>query len=169
MRSPGVVSLLLCLGLAGCTSSSGIDDLMPRPSMEMTSSIARPDGPVSATRVARLGRSPSRDSSDKPEGLGPAPALLEPETPPAAVLPDEVPVVEAALVAPERPSAPASAFKRGIIHERRFRDAKPINFGRRSPRHLAVHGVDVSRWQGDIDWAKLRGQGANFVYIKAAW
>ena len=30
-----------------------------------------------------------------------------------------------------------------------------------------MHGVDVSRWQGDIDWQKLRGQGANFVYIKA--
>ena len=48
-----------------------------------------------------------------------------------------------------------------------FRDAKPINFGKASPRKLAVHGVDVSRWQGDIDWRKLRGQGANFVYIKA--
>jgi lysozyme len=30
-----------------------------------------------------------------------------------------------------------------------------------------VHGVDVSRWQGDIDWEKLRTQGANFAYIKA--
>ncbi len=32
---------------------------------------------------------------------------------------------------------------------------------------LAVHGVDVSRWQGDIDWPKLRTQGANFADIKA--
>ncbi|PDQ19565.1 muramidase, partial [Mesorhizobium sanjuanii] len=49
-----------------------------------------------------------------------------------------------------------------------FRDAKPINFGRgASPRHLAVHGVDVSRWQGDVNWNKLRAQGANFAYIKA--
>ena len=32
---------------------------------------------------------------------------------------------------------------------------------------MAVHGVDVSRWQGDIDWPKLRSQGANFAYIKA--
>ena len=44
---------------------------------------------------------------------------------------------------------------------------KPINFGSASPRKLAVHGVDVSRWQGEIDWAKLRTQGANFAYIKA--
>ncbi len=49
-----------------------------------------------------------------------------------------------------------------------FRDAKPINFGRgASPRHLAVHGVDVSRWQGNVNWGKLRAQGANFAYIKA--
>ena len=48
-----------------------------------------------------------------------------------------------------------------------FRDAKPINFGRVKPKHYAVHGVDVSRWQGDIDWVKLRGQGANFAFIKA--
>ena len=41
------------------------------------------------------------------------------------------------------------------------------NFTISSPKQLAVHGVDVSRWQGNIDWAKLRGQGANFVYIKA--
>jgi lysozyme len=27
--------------------------------------------------------------------------------------------------------------------------------------------VDVSRWQGDIDWATLRKNGANFAYIKA--
>ncbi|OWK18476.1 muramidase [Mesorhizobium amorphae CCBAU 01583] len=50
----------------------------------------------------------------------------------------------------------------------RFPDAKPINFGRgASPRHLAVHGVDVSRWQGNVNWGKLRAQGANFAYIKA--
>ncbi|WP_266096794.1 GH25 family lysozyme, partial [Acinetobacter baumannii] len=53
------------------------------------------------------------------------------------------------------------------VHSRRFRDAKPINFGAASPRRLAVHGVDVSRWQGEIDWVKLRSQGANFAYIKA--
>jgi lysozyme len=55
----------------------------------------------------------------------------------------------------------------GSIMRYGFRDAKPINFGRSSPRHLAVHGVDVSRWQGDVNWGKLRAQGANFAYIKA--
>ena len=72
-----------------------------------------------------------------------------------------------ALVAPERPKAADAAYANIVINERRFRDAKPINFGKASPKQLAVHGVDISRWQGDIDWQKLRGQGANFVYIKA--
>ncbi|MGL4199660.1 MAG: glycoside hydrolase family 25 protein, partial [Allorhizobium sp.] len=49
----------------------------------------------------------------------------------------------------------------------RFSDAKPMNFGKVKPKHHAVHGVDVSRWQGNIDWATLRSQGANFAYIKA--
>lgn len=54
------------------------------------------------------------------------------------------------------------------IYSEHFRDAKPVNFGRRhSPKHYQVHGVDVSRWQGDIDWGTLRKHGANFAYIKA--
>ncbi len=53
------------------------------------------------------------------------------------------------------------------VYRKRFSDAKPINFGRVQPRSHAVHGVDVSRWQGNIDWPKLRTQGANFAFIKA--
>ena len=53
------------------------------------------------------------------------------------------------------------------IHSSSFGDAKPVSFGHRSPEPLPVHGVDVSRWQGEIDWATLRAQGANFAFIKA--
>ena len=63
-----------------------------------------------------------------------------------------------ALVATERPAADA-AYANIVINERRFRDAKPINFGKASPQQLAVHGVDVSRWQGDIDWAEAARAG----------
>lgn len=61
----------------------------------------------------------------------------------------------------------ASHREQSKVYSPCFRDAKPINFGRSSPRKLAVHGVDVSRWQGDINWVRLRTQGANFAYIKA--
>ena len=73
-------------------------------------------------------------------------------------------MAQTAMVVPEMPAISRSDSQ---IYGHRFRDAKPINFGRSSPRKLAVHGVDVSRWQGDIDWDRLRTQGANFAYIKA--
>jgi lysozyme len=31
----------------------------------------------------------------------------------------------------------------------------------------AVHGIDISRWQGEIDWAAVKGAGTRFVYMKA--
>lgn len=30
-----------------------------------------------------------------------------------------------------------------------------------------IHGIDISRWQGDIDWTAVRGAGTRFVYMKA--
>jgi len=32
---------------------------------------------------------------------------------------------------------------------------------------LPVHGIDVSRWQGRIDWASVRAAGTQFAFIKA--
>jgi len=72
-----------------------------------------------------------------------------------------------AMQMPANPTAGAVSKTRSRIYGHQFRDAKPINFGKVQPKHYAVHGVDVSRWQGDIDWVKLRTQGANFAYIKA--
>ena len=153
MRLRVAFSILACLGIAGCTSSSGIDDFVPRPSNEITSSIDRPDAPQPPEDVTVAAAEESY--ADQPL----------PEAKPEAT--QELPAETVALVAPDKPAAGAAVLEGQTIHPRRFRDAKPINFGKASPKHLAVHGVDVSRWQGDIDWQKLRGQGANFVYIKA--
>ena len=32
---------------------------------------------------------------------------------------------------------------------------------------LPIHGIDVSRWQGKIDWALVRAAGTQFAFIKA--
>jgi hypothetical protein len=32
---------------------------------------------------------------------------------------------------------------------------------------LPIHGIDVSRWQGKIDWASVRAAGTQFAFIKA--
>ncbi|MBZ9882531.1 glycoside hydrolase family 25 protein [Mesorhizobium sp. CA10] len=189
--------VLASLCLAGCSSTSGVDALqMPsnettssvvRPSAPVskgartavaertveTASMSgaariKPPAPLLGEGNASPGDENSRlgDEHSRPFGL----AEEETVNFPAADLPDSVepPVQEAALVSPpKRLSRAAPAMLAGPVTRYAFRDAKPINFGRSSPRHLAVHGVDVSRWQGNINWGKLRAQGANFAYIKA--
>jgi len=163
-----LASVALCaVVMAGCSSTSGIDSLgldRLKPSKETTSSIPRPEAPV--------------DVAGEPERIVPlteevaamadvgAPAFK----PNALVGGREARAADAAekvaLAKPDKPAAITAAMG-GRVQRHRFRDAKPINFGKVSPKDYAVHGVDVSRWQGEIDWHTLRSQGANFVYIKA--
>ena len=46
-------------------------------------------------------------------------------------------------------------------------DSAPHDWGGRHPYGHAVHGIDVSRWQGDIDWNSVRNAGISFAFIKA--
>ncbi|RUW87997.1 muramidase, partial [Mesorhizobium sp. M8A.F.Ca.ET.059.01.1.1] len=174
MRLSGVISFVIAsLCLAGCSSTSGMDALdMQKPSNETTSSVVRPSAPIASVPMARANAPRKRvevasaDDTARPFGL----AEEETVAFPAPELPDsaEPPIEEAALVSPPKLlSRAAPPMLAGPVTRYGFRDAKPINFGRSSPRHLAVHGVDVSRWQGDVNWEKLRAQGANFAYIKA--
>ena len=57
-----------------------------------------------------------------------------------------------------------SAFEIGTT---RFLDREPIAFRTPSPQSFAVHGVDVAKWQGDIDWRLLKATGVSFAFIKA--
>ena len=151
MRSPSVIiPFLMSLSLAGCTSSSGLDLLqVPGWSTETTNSVAGPVPPADVEPAIEAERTVAMAVPRPVQGL-------------------EGPVEPNALLAPSKPATailkPAAKVE---VHRHRFRDAKPINFGSASPRRMAVHGVDVSRWQGEIDWPKLRSQGANFAYIKA--
>ncbi len=160
--------LLACLALAGCTSSSRMDEILtPGPSPETTSSIGRPNAPVPPAVIGAAGPQGARTPVEMAALVSPpaVPEALEAAAPvPDAPVPAARPAV---FTVPEKPAAGAAPYARGQIYSRRFRDAKPINFGHSSPRALPVHGVDVSRWQGEIDWPKLRSQGANFAYIKA--
>ena len=49
----------------------------------------------------------------------------------------------------------------------KFADSDPQDFGSVSPSDYPVHGVDVSRYQGDVDWKKARDHGVSFAFIKA--
>ncbi len=163
MRFPGMSAIVpICMVLAGCSSTSdGLDELVARPSLETTSSITPP---VDVTPPAPVPPAPVAQPQQQEMALVTPVAAPVMPAPPVRV-PEPRPKVESvAFVVPEKPSGPV---ERSRVYSRRFRDAKPINFGRASPKALPVHGVDVSRWQGEIDWEKLRSQGANFAYIKA--
>nr|WP_316655030.1 GH25 family lysozyme [uncultured Gellertiella sp.] len=48
-----------------------------------------------------------------------------------------------------------------------FKDTDPQDFGAMSPRRHAIHGIDISKWQGDIDWWRVKKSGVSFAFIKA--
>ncbi|MCV6596509.1 MAG: glycoside hydrolase family 25 protein [Mangrovicoccus sp.] len=58
-------------------------------------------------------------------------------------------------------SAPASA------HFPKFGDSAPHEWDGRSPDYYPIHGIDVSRWQGEIDWHRVAHSGVSFAFIKA--
>lgn len=48
-----------------------------------------------------------------------------------------------------------------------FSEADPHDWQGGDPAHYPVHGIDVSRWQGAIDWPTARANGVNFAFLKA--
>lgn len=48
-----------------------------------------------------------------------------------------------------------------------FGDADPHPWDGRAPQTYAVHGIDISRWQGMVDWPTARANGVNFAFLKA--
>src|SRR5687767_7447275 len=93
-----VLFVLAGLFLAGCTSKSALDGLLP--SLETTSSIARPDAAVPAAAAG----------PDEPAAVA---GVAEREEYPAAAI---------AMLPQARPAV-ASARAAGVIQQRRFRDA----------------------------------------------
>lgn len=49
----------------------------------------------------------------------------------------------------------------------RFADADPHPWDRKPPWSYPIHGLDVSRFQGEIDWRKVRASGIEFAFLKA--
>ena len=186
MRIISALPLLAALALSACNTSSRVDALdVARPSQELTSSVRAPMPPAEIGRDYATPPAAIEPLSAAPEAQMAALEPVEPvfqetaeaprlqKAPRAAVevsmLPEEPDAsAELALAAPQTIARkPAFQQQSGMVHGPRFRDAKPIRFGRVSPKHYAVHGVDVSRWQGNINWAVLKKNGANFAYIKA--
>lgn len=49
----------------------------------------------------------------------------------------------------------------------RYGDSAPVDFGKRHPDRYPVHGIDVSKWQGEINWNEVRRAGIAFAFMKA--
>lgn len=49
----------------------------------------------------------------------------------------------------------------------RFQDTDPQHFDGKTPHRHEVHGIDVSKWNGDVDWRAVKKSGVAFVFIKA--
>jgi lysozyme len=80
-------------------------------------------------------------------------------------------LVAALLAACARPAppppVPAPAVPAVTVFAPAFGDADPHPWDGRDPAAYPVHGLDVSRWQGEVDWHAARAAGGNFVFIKA--
>lgn len=180
MRSKVVPSLLIgCLVLAGCSARTNPIEALQLGSKRAPQQVQTAAAPTPAVAVSEQTGSISSVASTSgrdPQALswaGDTPTQAHFDTPPMTAgmpVPDQRPMAMLsspirAVLAPRDPSARSG--RRHRVYNQRFSDAKPINFGKVAPKHHAVHGVDVSRWQGNIDWQTLRSQGANFAYIKA--
>lgn len=58
------------------------------------------------------------------------------------------------------------AASTGGAEARSLRDAK-AHKGVAAAHTMPIQGIDVSYWQGDIDWDSVRAAGIHFVFIKA--
>lgn len=48
-----------------------------------------------------------------------------------------------------------------------FHDTDPQDFGAKHPQRHDIHGIDVSKWNGDIEWQTVKSSGVSFAFIKA--
>lgn len=68
---------------------------------------------------------------------------------------------------PPPPTAASPEARVGFLPSPRFGDLDPYDWQGLGPAAYGVHGINVSRYQGDIDWRAARRAGVEFAYIKA--
>lgn len=64
-------------------------------------------------------------------------------------------------------SLPLLATPSLLLARSAFKDRDPVDFGRRAPSTFPVHGIDAARFQGQMNWKKVRQQGVRFAWLKA--
>ena len=69
-------------------------------------------------------------------------------------------------VQPQRPT-PAAAQAAASVTAPHFGDAHAVRWDGPQPAAYPIHGVDISVWQGEVDWRTARAKGVSFAYMKA--
>ena len=65
-------------------------------------------------------------------------------------------------------SSPIDALDiRSSVSNPRYGDSDPHEWKGKKPWDYPVHGIDVAKYQNDIDWARAKGSGVSFAFIKA--
>lgn len=64
-------------------------------------------------------------------------------------------------------SQPQPSVSRAGGNAPRFGDTDPHEWQGVRPWQYQVHGIDVSKYQGSINWPRVRASGVNFAFIKA--
>lgn len=65
-------------------------------------------------------------------------------------------------------SSPVSVLDvTGSVDNPHYGDSDPHDWKGKKPTDYAVHGIDVSKYQGDIDWVKAKASGVSFAFLKA--
>ncbi len=83
----------------------------------------------------------------------------------STLLPLLLALVVAACGEPTRETVPQPPI--ASVTAPNFSDTDPHIWEKRSPANYPVHGIDISRWQTNIDWPTARANGVNFAFIKA--
>ncbi|MGN7293346.1 glycoside hydrolase family 25 protein [Rhizobium sp. SAFR-030] len=76
-------------------------------------------------------------------------------------------ILACAVLASGCTSASYDLMDTNSLRPSKFKDNDPQSFGTKGPDRHQVHGIDVSKWSGRIDWPKVRQSGVSFVFIKA--
>lgn len=73
--------------------------------------------------------------------------------------------VAACSRSPSRAPSGGGGYVAGTVPQ--LGDNSPHVWKSGHPYNHAVHGIDISRWQGNIDWNQVRQSGVSFAFIKA--
>lgn len=64
-------------------------------------------------------------------------------------------------------SLPLASAPTVLSSRTKFGDLDPVDFGRRAPVSFPIHGMDAARFQGSMNWRRIKQQNVQFAWIKA--